>query len=281
MKCGVAVWNWLEPSRTLIGLMEELVSEGFEAISVQPRQVLGLDDGELAEMIALLDENEMPVTVHAAADQFTEELMRGLLDRLGPRLRAVTLDGVMRSAPSGKRWDAALMVETLLMVERLGATTGARYGIEDFPIDGAAMSDFADELRPLRRNERWGMLLDIGHLNLRRNDAEYFGRMSVAENIERLPVPVIEVHVHDNPGDRDMHMPLGSGTLDYEEAAAALRARGFDGISTIEVCPSLHGRRPAEVWGTRAESLERWRRAWRDADEQERDRRRPHSRQER
>ncbi|MFO8080186.1 MAG: TIM barrel protein [Armatimonadota bacterium] len=264
MKCGIAVWNWLEPTRTVVGLVEELVREGFEAVSVQPRQVLDLDRRGLAEMVALLDENEMPVTVHAAADQFTDELMQGLLDRLGPRLHAVTLDGVMRPAPSGKRWDAVLMVQTLLMVERLGADTGVRYGIEDFPIDGAAMSEFADELEPLSGNERWGMLVDIGHLNLRRNDAEYFGRMSVAENIERLPLPVIEVHVHDNPGDRDMHMPLGSGTLDYAEAAAALRARGFDGICTIEVCPSLHGRRPAEVWGTRAESLEGWRRAWRD-----------------
>jgi sugar phosphate isomerase/epimerase len=268
MKCGVAVWNWLEPSRTLVELVEQLIREGFEAISVQPRQMLGLDDGELADMIALLDDNEMPVTVHAAADQFKAELMQGLLDRLGAHLHAVTLDGVMRWTPSGKRWDAALMAETLLMVERVGADVGVRYGIEDFPIDAEAMSEFADELRPLRGNERWGMLLDIGHLNLRRNDAEYFGRMSVAENIERLPAPIIEVHVHDNPGDRDMHMPLGSGTLDYAEAASALRARSFDGISTIEVCPSLHGRRPAEVWGTRAESLERWRRAWQSAGEQ-------------
>lgn len=262
MKCGVAVWNWLEPPRTLVSFVEELLAEGFEAISVQPRQILGLDKAALADLNALLDEYAMPVTVHAAVAQFPAELLQGLLERLGPRLYATTFDGSQVWAPCGRRWDAAGMVETLLMVDRVGAETGVRFGIEDFPVDAEALAEFAEDLRPVRDNPRWGMLVDIGHLNLRRHGAEYFGRMSVAENIARLAAPVIEVHVHDNPGDRDAHMPLGAGTLDYAEAAAALRARGFDGISTIEVCPGLHDRRPADVWATRAESLRLWREAW-------------------
>ena len=262
MKCGVAVWNWLEPEGSLTDFVGEVVAEGFEAISVQPRQILGLEAGELGALNALLDAHEMPVTVHAAAWDFPEEVLSGLLERLGPRLHAVTFDGIMAWAPTGRRWDGRRMVETLLMVERLGAEMGVRYGIEDFPIDAAALAEFADDLQPVRENARWGMLVDLGHLNLRRHEAEYFGRHSVAENIERLPVPVVEVHVHDNPGDRDLHLPLGSGTLDYGEAARALRVHGFDGIATIEVCPGLHGRHPREVWGSRAESLDRWRAAW-------------------
>ncbi len=262
MKYGVAVWNWLEPPRSLTSFVAELVTEGFEAISVQPPQILGLAAGELAELTGLLDEHEMPVTVHAAAANFTADLMQGLLDRLGARFHAVTFDGTMVAAPTGRRWDAAGMVPTLMMVERLGADVGVRYGIEDFPIDPVALSEFAADLQPVCENPRWGMLVDIGHLNLRRHDSEYFGRLSVAENIARLPAPVIEVHVHDNPGDRDVHMPLGSGTLNYVAAAQALRAAGFDGISTIEVCPGMHGKKPAEVWATRAESRNLWQAAW-------------------
>ena len=262
MKCGVAVWNWLVPPRTLTEFVPELLAEGFEAISVQPRQILSLDERELADLNALLDEHQVPVTVHAAAGAFTEELMEGLLDRLGARFHAVTFDGIRNWAPVGMRWNARRMVEKLLMVERLGTEMGVRYGIEDFPIDAVAMEEFGEDLQPVLGNERWGMLLDIGHLNLRRHDAEYFGRISVEENIERLPTTVHEVHVHDNPGDRDMHMPLGTGTLDFRAAAAGLRAIGFDGISTIEVCPSLHGRQPEDVWQTRAESLNLWREAW-------------------
>lgn len=265
MRCGVAIWNWYDASWPLTEFVEELVREGFEAVSVQPPQILELEESEVADLNALLDEYEMPVTVHAAADAFTAESMQGLLDRLGDRLHAVTLDGIRRRPPEGRRWDAARMVQTLLMIEDLGADTGVRYGIEDFPIDADAMSEFADDLQPVEGNMRWGMLVDLGHLNLRRHDSEYFGRMSVRENIERLPVPIIEVHVHDNPGDRDLHMPLGSGTLDYAAAAAALRARGFDGISTIEVCPALHDRRPGDVWETRAGSLDLWRGVWEDA----------------
>lgn len=262
MKCGVAVWNWLDPEGSLSDFVGELIAEGFEALSVQPRQILGLEAGELAAVNALLDAHGMPVTVHAAAGNFPEEVLSGLLERLGPRLHAVTFDGIMAWAPTGRRWDAARMVETLLMVERVGAATGVRYGIEDFPIDAEALDEFGAHLQPVRDNPRWGMLVDLGHLNLRRHDAAYFGGRSVAENLERLPVPVHEVHVHDNPGDRDLHLPLGSGTLDYGEAARTLRARGFDGIATIEVCPGLHGRQPREVWGARADSLNRWRAAW-------------------
>lgn len=262
MKYGVAVWNWLTPGESLTDFVEELLAEGFEAISVQPRQIMELRAEELAELTQVLDRHDMPVTVHAAAAQFPADLMEGLVDRLGARLHAATFDGIMAAAPVGARWDAARMVETLLTVERLGADAGVRYGIEDFPIDAEALAEFADELRPLLGKVRWGMLVDLGHLNLRRHQSEYFRRHSVAENIERLPVPVIEVHVHDNPGDRDLHLPLGSGTLDYAAAARALRASGFDGIATIEVCPGLHGRPPREVWATRAESLNRWREAW-------------------
>lgn len=262
MKYGVAVWNWHAPPQPLAEFVAELVCEGFEAIAVQPREILGLDPKQLADVLAVLDENEMPVTVHAAAADFPAETLQGLLDSLGNRLHAVTFDGVMVPTPSGRRWDTATMVQTLLLVDRLGSGVGVRFGIEDFPIDAAALEEFSADLKPVRDNPRWGMLVDLGHLNLRRHATEYFGRRTVAENIRCLPAPIHELHIHDNDGTRDAHMPLGSGTLEYVEAARALREVGFDGIATIEVCPSLHGRRPAEVWGTRAESLRRWRTAW-------------------
>jgi len=262
MRYGVAVWNWHDPPQPLPEFISELVSEGFGAIAVQPREILGLDHQELADVLAVLDEHDMPVTVHAAAADFPADTMHGLLNRLGSRFHAVTFDGIMVPAPSGRRWDAAAMVQTLLMVDRLGAQVGVRFGIEDFPIDAQAITEFAADLAPVRDNPRWGMLVDLGHLNIRRHASGYFGARSVTDNIQRLPATVHELHIHDNDGTRDVHMPLGTGTLDYAEAARALRDMGFDGIATIEVCPSLHGRRPAEVWQTRAESLNRWRQAW-------------------
>lgn len=262
MKYGVAVWNWHSPPQPLPEFIAELMSEGFQAIAVQPREILGLDDQELTDVLILLDEHAMPVTVHASAADFPAETMQALLGRLGNRFHAVTFDGIMVPAPSGRRWDAATMAQTLQMVDRLGAEVGVRFGIEDFPIDAEAMTEFAADLAPVRGNPRWGMLVDLGHLNLRRHTSKYFGDRSLTDNIRCLPVTVHELHIHDNDGTRDVHMPLGTGTLDFAEAARALREVGFDGIATIEVCPGLHGRRPAEVWQTRAESLNRWREAW-------------------
>ena len=66
----------------------------------------------------------------------------------------------------------------------------------------------------------------------------------------------MHVHVHDNDGTADQHLPLGEGTLDVAAAARALHAQQYDGLVTIEVF---------EDEG-RARSRERWEAAWAAAD---------------
>jgi sugar phosphate isomerase/epimerase len=43
------------------------------------------------------------------------------------------------------------------------------------------------------------------------------------------------VHVHDNVGADDLHLPLGSGTVDWLAVVGALKAVGYDGTVTLEV----------------------------------------------
>lgn len=77
-----------------------------------------------------------------------------------------------------------------------------------------------------------GLHLDIGHCNLwvdtKRNTAEEI----LAAYGHRLQ----HVHLHDNRGGHaDLHLPLGTGTLDLHNALKALRAIGYDGTITLEV----------------------------------------------
>ncbi len=73
------------------------------------------------------------------------------------------------------------------------------------------------------------MLLDLGHLNLMAEDP--------VRAVRDLPIPVCEVHVHDNKGKEDDHMPLGWGKLPLEGIVRSLRRAGFDGIWTLEIRP--------------------------------------------
>ena len=106
------------------------------------------------------------------------------------------------------------------------------------------------------------MLVDVGHMNLRLHSEGYFHGITPGEYFARIPVPILEVHLHDNKGDDDRHGHIGFGDVDFTAVARGLRATGFDGISTIEICPLFHGSKPPESRPRVRESLDTWRKLW-------------------
>ena len=57
-------------------------------------------------------------------------------------------------------------------------------------------------------------VLDVGHANTHGHSA--------ADFIEVMKGRIAEVHVHDNDGTSDQHLPIGAGTVDWQAAAASL-----------------------------------------------------------
>lgn len=84
-----------------------------------------------------------------------------------------------------------------------------------------------------------GMCFDMGHANLcaaTRNDYVGF--------LEKLSpdVPVIHLHVHENWGDGDSHLPLFTGPAGLDDSGVRtmfkiLKSRGFGGIIIMEQWP--------------------------------------------
>jgi sugar phosphate isomerase/epimerase len=98
--------------------------------------------------------------------------------------------------------------------------------IENLPVninDVHQLGKFLDPIPEL------GLHLDIGHTNLmvRQN--------TMAAIMERYGHRVRHVHLHDNKGTDDLHLPLGAGTLDLESCIGSLKATGYDGTITLEV----------------------------------------------
>lgn len=71
-----------------------------------------------------------------------------------------------------------------------------------------------------------GMTLDIGHGSTVGQNAVAF----LGEVYEK----VRHVHMHDNHGVWDEHLPLGKGNIDYRAFSKALAAGGYDGVVTFE-----------------------------------------------
>jgi sugar phosphate isomerase/epimerase len=69
--------------------------------------------------------------------------------------------------------------------------------------------------------------LDTGHCNL-------FGRRP-GPMIRQFGSRLNHLHVHDNDGLYDQHLPPGTGRVDWEETFAALRAVYYDKTITLEV----------------------------------------------
>lgn len=74
-----------------------------------------------------------------------------------------------------------------------------------------------------------GTCLDTGHAHLARE-------MNVA--IQKLSGHLQMVHVNDNRGDRDAHLPPGEGTIDWPWVIRELRRNEFQGTLVLELSGS-------------------------------------------
>ncbi len=72
-----------------------------------------------------------------------------------------------------------------------------------------------------------GFHLDIAHAQIRGNRTPDF----LTAFAERLA----HVHLSDNSGRSDDHLPLGAGRLDWKRLVRALKHTGYDGTITLEV----------------------------------------------
>ena len=77
---------------------------------------------------------------------------------------------------------------------------------------------------------------DIGHAHLaeRRAGRKDTGA-AIARSIEALRGHLVHVHVHDNHGMEDDHLPPGDGDIDFKPAADTLRAINYDGLLIAEL----------------------------------------------
>jgi len=68
--------------------------------------------------------------------------------------------------------------------------------------------------------------MDVGHAHIRGIPPEAFFRA--------FPGKVAHIHVHDNLGSEDLHLPIGTGTVPWEEYTRQIR-RAYDGTLSLEI----------------------------------------------
>lgn len=257
MHYGTAIWNYCWDPAALEAWIDRAVAAGFDTISLLPMAFAGEREKHLPGVSALLRERGLLATVHGTVAMDLDFASR-FIAALGDRLYAFTCDSVLPEDSRGRLHDARRIVATLTHLQQATAGSKAWLAVEDFPLDASALDFFHEELGEVYGHPRTGILVDVGHLHLRRTQSPYFGALSVADYFARLPVPLVELHLHDNDGTKDQHGHFGFGTVPLPEIAAAVSGMGYDGMCTIEVAPGFHGSTPEESWPKAVASLARW-----------------------
>jgi sugar phosphate isomerase/epimerase len=96
------------------------------------------------------------------------------------------------------------------------------------------------------------LTLDIAHAHIGSRDSA-----RALEFIQRFGKRIGHIHVSDNRLKQDDHLPLGSGSIDFQRIVAALKQSGYDGTVTLEVFDN----NPASV----VKSMEKWKRTWKES----------------
>jgi sugar phosphate isomerase/epimerase len=68
-----------------------------------------------------------------------------------------------------------------------------------------------------------GMTFDFGHANT----------LGIVNDFLPFVGKASHIHIHDNNGLSDQHLPLGEGTIDWSRVGSAI-ARDYSGVAVVE-----------------------------------------------
>jgi sugar phosphate isomerase/epimerase len=119
-------------------------------------------------------------------------------------------------------------VKSLTELVEYGKGRGVKVMLEN----GAFTKEFSDVAvykNVAGRVKDLGVHLDVGHAFI------HGGMGNVVRFIRTFRKRIVHVHVHDNYGREDDHLPLGTAKIDYEKIAKELKKIGYSGAITFEV----------------------------------------------
>jgi len=155
------------------------------------------------------------------------------------------LTGLMSFALDMGRYYAA---SSLSMILERSADLGIMLCLENmFPRAGHMYrpEEFAEVLS---KNPGLMMTLDLGHANIRAPKDQALNFVKVAQG------RIGHVHIGDNNGQEDEHLPVGAGKANLVAGLEAVKASGYDGTITLEIFSadrdylSISLKKVKEIW---------------------------------
>ena len=224
---------------------------------------LGQNLGDAVESLYALGFGEIEINYENLAQQFyplsdvveafKEALERS--DRLGIEVPVVHLpyedyfalysvDGIRKLLDVMSRYDVrfavlhpisrkygALSVESARRIVELGEKYGVKISFEN--LVSAPPWNKVEEVARLVEDSGASICLDAGHAHINGYD--------VAKIVEEYERYVSVIHLHDNSGSKDDHLPPGAGTIDWLRVFQALRGKDFMVVLEVKCEVDIEG----------------------------------------
>jgi sugar phosphate isomerase/epimerase len=228
------------PGRPLADEVRAIAAAGFDFVdlTLEPPAAWPVDAAEIRRLLAELD---LGVVGHTSphlpiASPFdglretSHELLRrcfAAFAELGAELVNVHPDPMPSVIPP-----ADVVRRNADAIAAL-ADDAAREGVQLMVENMGRSFATAEQLRPVFEAAPRALFhLDVGHAHIGRRPEE---PNRTAELVDAFRDRLAHVHLNDNLGLDDLHLPLGAGSVDWPDTASVLRRAGYDGTMTVEI----------------------------------------------
>ena len=148
--------------------------------------------------------------------------------------------GVLHTGHNRIPFEQARMLALAALEESLSEFEGSSVpvALENLVLTEADVVRDSAELAEITRRHGMGNCLDFGHANI---EARASGQETIPGYLESMNL--IHLHLHNNHGEQDEHLPTDQGTLDYSQILPQLS--GFQGTACLEISTGEAGVRQA------------------------------------
>lgn len=231
---GVAIWNYAGDA---VENARRFKEAGFDAVSWNaPLFVERYNDDDRERVAEYLKESGQYLTMH---NLLPDPDSKEIIEDCRKAWRILADWNAKHHLLNGMTFDFCFPHDKQLPLLRevmdVFRGTGVFLACEDTPLNARTMEKFAKYITP---EDDYGILIDLGHMNVRQNMMEMHEPEDIMRTFKQLPLKLRELHLHSNWGRRDEHREVGYGNLPLKAVTDAAKEIGFDGIVTVEIVNS-------------------------------------------
>ncbi|MEM0232447.1 MAG: sugar phosphate isomerase/epimerase family protein [Candidatus Nezhaarchaeales archaeon] len=234
-------------SKPLKSFVVKAANLGFNNIEILDEWGHRLDGKKVQELMELKRGYSLNYVVHAPYDGINISTPQRVLRKASLKLieksmrYAHDLEAKLIVVHSGfkspldylkPRTSWNLFLEVLKQLNKLASDLDIYIGIENMPSGTVAIIQSCEEaltlIEEVQTLDRVGITLDVGHSNtISIHEARNY--------LLRVSKHLLHIHLHDNSGDVDSHLAVGSGSINWASIMPLMKGLKLIGGLTIEV----------------------------------------------